>query len=146
MPTLRYKMKVKFDNLGGNLTSIVSKKAIIGNYDVLIDNGNIIMNNVVISNRVLVGIGCIVYYNTTMSHYIKIGDFVNISIKVTLLGNCIIGDFSHIGASVTILPKVEIGKNAKVGSGAVVTKSIPDNVLLVGVPAKIVKYLKPLEY
>lgn len=45
-----------------------------------------------------------------------------------------------IGASVTILKGVKIGNGAVVGAGSVVTKDIPDFAIVVGNPAKIVKY------
>ena len=44
-----------------------------------------------------------------------------------------------IGANATILPGVTIGENSIVAAGAVVTKDVPDNVVVAGVPAKIVK-------
>lgn len=44
-----------------------------------------------------------------------------------------------IGTSATILPGVTIGKNSVVAAGAVVTKDVPDNAIVAGVPAKIIK-------
>jgi acetyltransferase-like isoleucine patch superfamily enzyme len=44
-----------------------------------------------------------------------------------------------IGAAATILPGVTIGKNAIVAAGSVVTKNVPDNTCVAGVPAKFVK-------
>lgn len=46
---------------------------------------------------------------------------------------------ASIGANATILPNITIGKNAMVGAGAVVTKDVPDNAVVVGNPAYIVK-------
>lgn len=46
-----------------------------------------------------------------------------------------------LGANVIILPGVTIGKNSIVGAGSVVTKTIPDRVLVAGNPAKILKTL-----
>ena len=46
-----------------------------------------------------------------------------------------------IGVNVTILPGVTIGENAIVGAGAVVTKDVPDNAVVVGNPARVIKYL-----
>ncbi len=53
-----------------------------------------------------------------------------------------IGNNVWIGGSVTILPGVTIGNNVVVAAGAVVTKDIPDNTLVGGVPAKKLKDLK----
>lgn len=46
-----------------------------------------------------------------------------------------------IGVNVTILQGVTIGENAIVGAGSVVTKDVPDNAVVVGTPAKVIKYL-----
>ena len=48
----------------------------------------------------------------------------------------VIGKRVWIGANVTILPGVTIGDNAIVGAGAVVTKDVPANIIVGGVPAK----------
>jgi len=52
-----------------------------------------------------------------------------------------IGNDVWIGGNVTILPGVTIGNNAVVGAGAVVTMDVPDNCVVVGVPARKVKDL-----
>lgn len=44
-----------------------------------------------------------------------------------------------IGAGATILPGVTIGENAIIAAGAVVSKDVPDNVVVGGIPAKIIK-------
>lgn len=51
----------------------------------------------------------------------------------------VIGNDVYIGNNVIILPGVCIGNNVVIGAGAVVTKSIPDNSVAVGVPAKVIK-------
>jgi len=50
---------------------------------------------------------------------------------------------ASIGAGAIILPGVTIGINAIVGAGAVVTKNIPDNSIVFGNPAKIIRTLIP---
>lgn len=50
-----------------------------------------------------------------------------------------IGDNVWIGGSVTILPGVSIGDNVTIGAGSVVTKNIPDNVVAVGNPCRVIK-------
>ena len=53
---------------------------------------------------------------------------------------CIIGNDVWIGANVIIMPKVRIGNGAILGAGTVVTKDVPDYAVVVGNPARIVKY------
>lgn len=50
-----------------------------------------------------------------------------------------IGNNVWIGGKATIMPNVTIGNNVVIAAGAVVTKDVPDNVLVGGVPAKIIK-------
>lgn len=51
----------------------------------------------------------------------------------------VVGDNVYFGNNVILLPGVTIGSNVVIGAGAVVTKDIPDNSLVVGVPAKVIK-------
>lgn len=53
----------------------------------------------------------------------------------------VIEDGASIGAGATILPGQTIGSNAMVAAGAVVTRSVPPNAIVVGNPAKIVGYV-----
>ena len=46
---------------------------------------------------------------------------------------------SYIGTGAIILPGVTIGCNTTVGAGAVVTRSLPDNCLAAGVPARVIR-------
>ena len=54
-------------------------------------------------------------------------------------GKVIIDDGAHIGIGAIIMPGVKIGKGAIVGAGSVVIKDIPDYVVAVGIPARIIK-------
>lgn len=56
-------------------------------------------------------------------------------------GPVIIEDNVWIGEGVSILPNVTIGKNSIIGSNAVVTKSFPENSVIAGVPAILIKSL-----
>ena len=53
-----------------------------------------------------------------------------------------IGNDVWIGGNVTILPGITIGNNVVIAAGAVVTKDIPDNSLVGGVPAKLIRNLE----
>ena len=53
-----------------------------------------------------------------------------------------IGNDVWIGGNVTILPGVTIGNNVVVAAGAVVTKDVPDNSLVGGVPARLIREIE----
>lgn len=52
----------------------------------------------------------------------------------------IIEDYVSIGTGSTILGGIKIGKNAIIGAGAVVTKDVPENAIVAGNPATIIRY------
>lgn len=54
----------------------------------------------------------------------------------------VIGDNVALGANVNIIGDVRIGNNVVIGAGSVVVKDVPDNCVVAGNPAKIIKYLK----
>lgn len=53
----------------------------------------------------------------------------------------IIGDNVSLGATVTIIGNVKIGNNVTIGAGSVVVKDVPDNCVVAGNPAKIIRYI-----
>ncbi len=53
-----------------------------------------------------------------------------------------VGDNVWIGGNAVILPGVTIGDNSVIGAGSVVTKDIPDNVVAVGNPCKVIKHIE----
>lgn len=59
--------------------------------------------------------------------------------KADIFGRITIGNNVHIGINCIIMPGVTIGNNCIVGCGAVVTKSVPDNTIVGGVPARKIK-------
>jgi maltose O-acetyltransferase len=70
------------------------------------------------------------------SHYHALSSEVSINAEPVTIGNNV-----WIGRSCTILPGVSIGDNAVVAAGSVVTKNVPPNTLVGGVPAKAIKDL-----
>lgn len=58
-----------------------------------------------------------------------------------ILGQVHIKRNAWIGAGATILPGVTVGENAIVAAGAVVNKDVPDNAIVGGIPAKVIKMI-----
>jgi carbonic anhydrase/acetyltransferase-like protein (isoleucine patch superfamily) len=73
---------------------------------------------------------------------LTLGDNVSVGHQVMLHG-CTIGDGSLIGIQAVVLNNAKIGRNCIVGAGSVVTegKEFPDNSLILGSPAKVVRTL-----
>ena len=73
---------------------------------------------------------------------VKIGDYVTIG-HLAMLHGCEIGDNSLVGIGAVVLNNVKIGKNCLIGAKALITEGqvIPDNSLVMGAPAKVVKTL-----
>ena len=80
----------------------------------------------------------------------KIGNNCNLSQFLTIGSNhgaaAEIGDNVYIGPSVCIVENVKIGNNVTIGAGSVVTKNIPDDATVAGVPAEVLSYKDPGRY
>lgn len=143
-PLLRHRMANQFAEIGGILTSVVSPKADVGRFGTSLGAGCCVLSGAVITSNVQLGMGCLLNPNATISHDSALGDFVEVSPGVNVTGNCHVGDFSFLGSNCVILPKIRIGTNVVVAAGAVVTKDVPDNCMVAGVPAVVRKTLQPL--
>ncbi|MEQ8239752.1 MAG: acyltransferase [Cyclobacteriaceae bacterium] len=95
---------------------------------------------ITIGDRTMIGTHC---YITDHDHDFK-GAPVDQSIgELPIAGKpTIIGQNVWIGSHVTILKGVTIGDNCIIGAGSVVTKSIPENMIAVGNPCKVLKERK----
>lgn len=143
-PVLRYSLYNKFLNYGGVFTSCISPYAHIGNYGVVFDKGCNIMTGSILTSDITIGIGVLINLNCTIGHDSVLDDFVELCPGVHISGNCKIGSHSFIGTNSTLIPNVTIGKNVTIGAGSVVTTDIPDNSVAVGIPAKVIRNLEPL--
>ena len=86
-----------------------------------------------------IGKACIINTAASVDHECVLGDGVSIGPGVRLAGLVKVGNFSDINTGAMIFPKLIIGENVTIGAGSVVTKNIPDNVVVYGNPAKIIR-------
>ncbi len=80
-----------------------------------------------------------------IEHDCKIEDFASVSAGSVLGGHVTVKKYAAITMGCTIFDRVTIGENTVIGSGSLVTKDTPDNVLMYGSPAKVIRYRKPGE-
>ena len=140
----RYNLYQKFVDLGFIPNSIIAKNSQVSPSATLSEGLNI-MSFVFIGPNSKIGTGSLINTHASVHHDVIIDDFVEVSPGAKILGNSTIGAFSTIGTNATILPKIKIGKNVTVAAGAVVTKDIPDNCMVAGVPAEIKKEVKSID-
>jgi UDP-2-acetamido-3-amino-2,3-dideoxy-glucuronate N-acetyltransferase len=126
-----------------------------------IEKGTVISSHCYIDSNVSIGSDCKIQSGCLIYHPAIIGDGVFIGPGAKLIndknprsvgidGNklteedwvcegVVVRDGASIGAGSIIMPGVTIGKNAMVGAGSVVTKDVPDNTVVYGVPSKEIK-------
>lgn len=121
-----------------NITSIIHPNAYIST-SASIGNGSVIMANSVIQTNSKIGNGCIVNTSSNIDHDCIIEDFVHISPGANIAGNAYVGECTWVGIGASIIQGLTIGENVIIGAGSAVIKSIPNNVVAVGIPAKIKK-------
>ncbi|WP_151763118.1 WxcM-like domain-containing protein [Acinetobacter nosocomialis] len=143
---------VKSKNIGQKTKvwqySVILPNAIIG------ENCNIcahtlIENDVKIGNNVTVKSGVYIWDGITLEDNVFIGPCVAFTNDKKPRSKqypdefpkTIVEQGASIGANATILPGLRIGKNALIGAGAVVTKDVPANAIVVGNPAVIKGYI-----
>lgn len=128
--------------------SVIFENAVIG------ENCNIcahtlIEGDVVLGNNVTVKSGVYIWDGTRIEDDVFIGPNATFTNDPMPRSKVYPDEFkgiticktASIGANATILPGVIIGEGAMVGAGAVVTKDVPPYAVVVGNPAKIIRYL-----
>ena len=89
-------------------------------------------------NLITIGSHCVICKKTLLITHDYSKNFHEDWLTTMTKGRITIGDNTFIGIRCIILPGVEIGKNVIVGAGSVVSRSIPDNVVVAGNPAQII--------
>jgi len=133
-------------------------------YGCSIDDGTKIGTFVEIQNNAFIGKNCKISSHTFICEGVHIEDNVFVGHNVTFINDkhpratnedgsmqtdadwgvveTFIRKGASIGSSSTIMCGVTVGENSIVGAGAVVTKDVPPNTIVAGVPAKVIKQLK----
>lgn len=129
--------------------SVVLKNAQIGR-DCNICAHTLIESDVTIGDNVTIKSGVYIWDGTRISNNVFIGPNVTFTndkmprskVYPDEFLKIIINEHASIGANATLLPGITIGKSAMIGAGSVVTKDVPDYAIVVGNPAKIIRYIE----
>jgi len=85
------------------------------------------------------GMATVIHERAVIGMHCLIGQGVTIGGKSKQYEVPRIGDYVYISAGARIIGNVKIGNNVIVGANAVVTKDVPDNCMVAGVPAKVIR-------
>lgn len=141
-PDTRENVFKRHDKL--NFPAIIHPSASFGrNQKSILENskGAVVAAGCRFTNNISIGAFNFFNLNATISHDCKLGNFASVMSGATISGNVEVCNNAYIGAGSTIIQgtnekKLIIGKNSIVGAGAVVTKNVPENIKVVGVPAR----------
>jgi acetyltransferase EpsM len=117
---------------------VVHPKAIVSKYSE-IQNGVVIIAGAVVNCSTYIGEHTIINTGATVGHDVQIEPYCHIAPGVHLGGGAIVDEGTFVGIGASVLPNRRIGRWSVIGAGSVVVDDIPDEVIAVGVPARIVR-------
>lgn len=118
------------------VVTLIHPMAIVSQY-ACVGFGSVIFAGAVVNADAKVGIGAILNTGCSVDHDCVLGESVHISPGARLAGGVRVGDRSWVGIGASVRQLVRIGSNVVVGAGAAVVSEVPDDVVVVGVPAKV---------
>lgn len=121
---------------GERLTSAIHPSAIVA-ASASIGEGTVVSAGAIVMPRAVVGRGVILNTRSSIDHDCVIGDFAHIAPGVTLGGDVLVGEETLIASGATVVARMRVGRRSVIGAGAVVVRDIPDDVVALGVPARI---------
>ncbi|WP_461206462.1 acetyltransferase [Clostridium sp. DL1XJH146] len=133
---IRQKIYNKLKKIGFEIPTLIHKNSIVSKF-ATIGDGTAVMPCSVINSGAIIKENCIINTSAVIEHDCVIGANCMISPRAALAGGVTVGDNSLIGIGSSIIQGVNIGSNTIIGAGAVVIRDIENNVVAVGVPAKI---------
>jgi len=120
-----------YSTIGRNV--VINYNTIIGNYTKIMDSA-IVTGNTIIGDCVFISMGVSMANDNSLGRKPYNEEVVH--------GPCI-KDYATVGVGAVLLPRIRVGTNALVAAGAVVTRDVPANAVVMGVPAQVVRYIEP---
>ena len=120
----------------GNPLNAIHPSAVIS-ASVEMNHGIMISANATINPLVTLGQGVICNTSCSIDHECQVDEFAHIAPGAVLCGNVKIGAGTFVGANAVIKQGITIGKNVTIGAGTVVIRDVPDNMMIVGNPQRI---------
>jgi acetyltransferase EpsM len=103
-----------------------------------LENGIVLMPNVVISPNCLINSHSQLYANSFVGHDTVLEEMVFVANNASVGGRVIVCKGAHIGSNSSIIERVKIGQYSVIGLGSVVLKNVLDKSIVAGNPAKYI--------
>lgn len=128
----------RLEEIGVNFHNAIHPSVIMSDFvelgqHVIICAGSILTVNIRIGDHVHIDTNC------TVMHDAVIGSYCRLNPGVKINGNNHLGEGVYVGTGAAFIQDVSVGSWSIIGAGAVVVEDIPEKVVAVGVPAKVVK-------
>jgi len=124
-------------SLGYELPVAVHPRATVSPRAVL-EPGVVVMAGAVVNPGARIGFCAVVNTSASVDHDCRVGDGAQIAPGARLAGNVSVGSEAFVGIGSSVIEGLTIGARAIVGAGAAVIRNVPDDVVVVGVPARAV--------
>jgi len=138
-PKVRESLIEKARGLGLIFCTVVHPSVQMSEY-VEMGFGTVITAGCILTTQIQIGNHVFLNLDTTIGHDVIIEGFVNVAPGCHISGNVALKEGADLGTGAVVLQGVTIGKWSTVGAGAVVIEDVPDNAVVAGVPAKVIKY------
>lgn len=135
---IRIRSAEKLSEMGFKIPSVFHPSAIYAE-DVEIGGGTVVAAGAIIGPSTAIGKCTIINTQASVDHDCRVCDGVHIGPGAILAGAVEVEKCAWIGAGAVISDHKKIGSHSIIGAGAVVVKDIPDDVVAMGVPAKITR-------
>lgn len=121
--------------------NVIDKTAILSE-NITFGRGIFIGKLAIINSDARIGENVIINTKALVEHGCRVGNNVNISTNTVLNGDVVIKNNCFIGSSSVINGQITIDENSVIGSGTVVIKDIEKNVVVAGIPARIIRRIE----
>ena len=135
---LRAKLFRQAVDLGFQMPTLIHPMAAVS-HSATIGVGSVVMAGAVVSADVRVGDNVVIYSGTLIEHDTVIDNHVHMSPGVHLAGGIHIGEGVFIGIGASIIHGIRVGRWTTIGAGTVVLKDLPEDIVAIGVPARLLR-------